>query len=322
MTKTKQSVEMSAVKSNRVTAKKRRSLKTELKRNKYLYILSIPVLLYFLIFKYLPMFGLVIAFEDFSLGKGIFGSTFVGFKYFKEFFSSVYFLRTLKNTLILSIMDIVIGFPIPIIFALLLNEVNNKYFKKAIQTASYLPHFISMVVICGMITDFFSTDGIFSVLISLFGGENMNYIGSSDHFRSIFVGTGIWQQFGWSSIIYIAALAGVDPTLYEAASVDGASKWKQTLHVTLPSIMDAWFEAMLYLRTKSKYPLQLILREILISNDMTSMGDAAGGVQDRYMIGETIKYATIMVATLPILCLYPFIQKYFVKGVMIGAVKG
>lgn len=218
--------------------KKKKSLKAEWARNKYLYILTLPVLAYFIIFKYLPMFGLVIAFEDFSLGKGVFGSSFVGLKYFKEFFSSVYFVRTLRNTLIMSLMDIVIGFPIPIIFALMLNEVNNRYFKKFVQTASYLPHFISMVVICGMITDFFSTDGIVSVLISMFGGKNMNYLGSQDHFRSIFVGTGIWQQFGWSSIIYIAALAGVDPSLYEAAAVDGAGKWKQTLHITIPSIMN------------------------------------------------------------------------------------
>lgn len=231
MAKTKQAVVTG-------TAKKKRSLKAEWHKNKYLYILTIPVLLYFIIFKYLPMFGLVIAFEDFSLGKGVFGSKFVGFKYFKEFFTSVYFFRTLRNTLALSLMDIIIGFPIPIIFALLLNEIKSKYFKKFIQTASYLPHFISMVVICGMINDFFSTDGIFSVLISLFGGENMNYIGSSEHFRSIFVGTGIWQSFGWSSIIYIAALSGVDPSLYEAAAVDGAGKWKQLIHITLPSIMN------------------------------------------------------------------------------------
>lgn len=207
-----------------------------LKRYKHLYILTIPILLYFILFKYLPMFGLVIAFKNYSFGKGILGSDWVGLKYFIEYFTSEYFTRTLGNTLILSLMDIVIGFPVPIIFALLLNEIRGNKFKKVVQTASYLPHFISMVVICGMITDFFSTDGLITKLITLFGGENMNYIGDSRYFRSIFVGTGIWQQFGWSSIIYLAALAGVDSTLYEASAIDGAGRWKQMLYVTLPSI--------------------------------------------------------------------------------------
>lgn len=208
----------------------------ELKKNKYLYILSIPIFLYFILFKYLPMFGLTLAFKDYNIMKGVAASEWVGLKYFKEFFSSVYFTRTLLNTFIISLMDIVIGFPIPIIFALLLNELRGKYFKKFVQTASYLPHFISMVVICGMITDFFSTNGLISTLISKLGGENMNYIGSSSHFRQIFVGTNIWQQLGWNSIIYIAALAGVDRDLYEAAAVDGAGRWRQLIHITLPGI--------------------------------------------------------------------------------------
>lgn len=208
----------------------------ELKKNKYLYILSIPIFLYFILFKYLPMFGLTLAFKDYNIMKGVAASEWVGLKYFKEFFSSVYFTRTLLNTFIISLMDIVVGFPIPIIFALLLNELRGKYFKKFVQTASYLPHFISMVVICGMITDFFSTNGLISTLISKLGGENMNYIGSSSHFRQIFVGTNIWQQLGWNSIIYIAALAGVDRDLYEAAAVDGAGRWRQLIHITLPGI--------------------------------------------------------------------------------------
>lgn len=223
------------VKTKKPTATESKVMKN-LKRYKHLYILTIPILLYFILFKYLPMFGLVIAFKNYSFGKGILGSEWVGLKYFIEYFTSEYFARTLGNTLILSLMDIVIGFPVPIIFALLLNEIRGNKFKKVVQTASYLPHFISMVVICGMITDFFSTDGLITKLITLFGGENMNYIGDSRYFRSIFVGTGIWQQFGWSSIIYLAALAGVDSTLYEASAIDGAGRWKQMLYVTLPSI--------------------------------------------------------------------------------------
>ena len=210
--------------------------KKEWDKHKYLYILSIPVLLYFILFKYLPMFGIAISFENYSVAKGVFGSEWVGLKYFKEFFGSEFFLRTFLNTLYISVLDIVFGFPLPIIFALCLNEIRNKKFKKLVQTSSYLPHFISMVVVCGMISDFFSTGGLISTIISKLGGSDMNYIGESRFFRAIFVGTGIWQEFGWSSIIYLAALSGIDSGLYEAAVIDGAGRWKQTIHVTLPGI--------------------------------------------------------------------------------------
>ena len=214
-----------------------KSITTELKKNKYLYILTIPVAAFYLIFLYGPMFGLVIAFKDYNIGQGFLASKWVGLKYFKEYFGSIYFLRTLSNTFIISLMDIIFGFPFPIIFALMLNELKGKWFKKTVQVSSYLPHFISMVVICGMITDFFGTDGLITNVLSKITGENMNYIGDSRYFRSIFVGTNIWQAFGWGSIIYIAALAGVDTELYEAATIDGAGRWKQLLHVTIPGIL-------------------------------------------------------------------------------------
>ena len=211
-------------------------MKKELSQNRYLYMLALPIILYFILFKYLPMFGLVIAFKDFKIVKGVFGSSWVGFKYFREFFGSPNFTRTLSNTLRISLLDIVIGFPIPIIFALLLNEVKSNGFKRVVQTASYLPHFISIVVVCGMINDFFTTDGLITMLIAKLGGQNMAYIGDSRYFTSIFVGTNIWQGFGWSSIIYLAALSGIDYQLYEAATIDGAGKWKQVIHITLPGI--------------------------------------------------------------------------------------
>ena len=213
------------------------SITTELKKNKDLYMLLIPVLAFYLIFLYGPMFGVIIAFKDYNIGQGFLASKWVGFKYFKEYFGSIYFLRTLSNTFIISLMDIIFGFPFPIIFALMLNELKGKWFKKTVQTASYLPHFISMVVICGMITDFFGMDGLITNIISKITGENMNYIGASKYFRSIFVGTNIWQTFGWGSIIYIAALAGVDTELYEAATIDGAGRWKQLWNVTIPGIV-------------------------------------------------------------------------------------
>ena len=142
------------------------SIAAELKKNKYLYILAIPVVAFYLIFLYGPMFGLVIAFKDYNIGQGFLASKWVGLKYFKEYFGSVYFLRTLSNTFIISLMDIVFGFPFPIIFALMLNELKGKWFKKTVQTASYLPHFISVVVICGMITDFFGTDGLLRISLA------------------------------------------------------------------------------------------------------------------------------------------------------------
>ena len=212
-------------------------IKRELVKNRYLYLLAIPVIVFYALFLYGPMFGLVIAFKQYNIGQGIFQSKWVGFQYFQEFFKSIYFSRTLLNTFIISFADILFGFPLPIIFALLLNELRGTRFKKTVQTVTYLPHFISMVVICGMITDFFSTDGVISRLIAMLGGENMNYLASPKWFRTIFVGTNVWQSFGWNSIIYLAALTGVDAQLYEAATIDGAGRWRQLWNVTLPGIM-------------------------------------------------------------------------------------
>lgn len=209
----------------------------ELRANKNLYILALPVLIYYILFYYLPMGGIVIAFKQYQLGSSIFAGDWVGLKYFKEFFSGLYFTRTLRNTLLISLYDLVLGFPAPIIFALLLNELRNKLFKKSVQLITYLPHFISLVVVCGMITDFFSSDGVLTNLFAAFGAEKMNYIGDARFFRSIYVGTNIWQGVGWGSIIYLAALAGVDQELYEAAVIDGAGRMRQFWHVTLPGIM-------------------------------------------------------------------------------------
>ena len=209
----------------------------ELKRNYILYLMAIPILLYFALFCYLPMSGLVIAFKRYSVAQGVFGSPWVGLKNFQDFFTGVYFGRVIKNTLLISFYNLIFGFPAPIIFALLINELKGQKFKKLVQTITYLPHFISLVVICGIITNFFSTNGVVTQLISLFGGENMNYIGSANHFRTIYVITDIWQGIGWSSIIYLAALSGIDAELYEAASIDGAGKMRKIWHITIPGIM-------------------------------------------------------------------------------------
>lgn len=202
-----------------------------------LYLLVSPVLIYYIIFCYKPMYGALIAFVDYRPGKGLFECNWVGFKYFIQFFDSVFFGRVLKNTLTISITSLLVGFPMPIILALLINEVQSKKFAKTVQTISYLPHFISMVVICGMIKDFTAADGIITELISLFGGKKQSLLNDPSMFVPIYVLSGVWQEVGWGSIIYIAAIAGVDQSLYEAAAIDGAGRLRQTWHVTLPSIL-------------------------------------------------------------------------------------
>lgn len=208
----------------------------ELRQNKYVYLLAIPVVLYYLIFCYGPMCGVVIAFKQYTPSKGLFGGDWVGLRYFQEFFASKYCFRLIRNTLLISFYGVLLGFPAPIIFALLLNEVRGNRFKKTIQTITYLPHFISLVVICGMITDFFSTNGILTRVLHTLGGPKTNYLGDAKYFRAIYIATDIWQGVGWGSIIYLAALAGIDQEQYEAAVIDGAGRWKQMLHVTLPGI--------------------------------------------------------------------------------------
>ncbi|HBG77103.1 ABC transporter permease subunit [Eubacteriales bacterium mix99] len=209
----------------------------ELSKNKYLYLMALPVLAYYLLFHYGPMYGAVIAFKNFDVSKGIWGSPWVGFQYFREFFQSYYFSRLLRNTFLLSFYQLLWGFPAPILFALLLNEIRNHAFKRTIQTAAYLPHFISTVVVCGLIHDFFARDGVITSLYTLFGGEATSFLSQPQYFRGIYVGTGIWQETGWGAIIYLSALSSIDTQQYEAAIIDGAGRLKQLLHVTLPGIM-------------------------------------------------------------------------------------
>lgn len=214
-----------------------RRLKSDMKRNYPLYILMIPVLLYYIIFCYKPMYGAIIAFKEYSPTLGVWGSPWVGFEQFRRFFANPDFVRILKNTLLISITNIAFGFPAPIILALLFNELPFKKFKTVSQTISYLPHFISLVVACGLIKSFVSQGGIIYQLVTALGGKNVGLLSRPECFVPLYVISDIWQEVGWASIIYLAALAGVDQGLYEAAKIDGAGKWKQLLHVTLPSIM-------------------------------------------------------------------------------------
>lgn len=205
-------------------------------RNRSLYLMIIPVLIFFILFHYKPMYGAIIAFKDYTPALGIAESPWVGWDNFTRFFSSVYFGRLIRNTILLSFYSLLFGFPAPIILALLLNEVKNKKFKGLTQTVTYLPHFISMIVVTGMLVDFSMTSGLFNDIIELFGGERSPLLQNPDLYRTIYVASGIWLEIGWGSIIYLSALSGVDSQLYEAAQIDGAGKWKQLIHVTLPGI--------------------------------------------------------------------------------------
>ncbi|MDD6238809.1 MAG: ABC transporter permease subunit [Oscillospiraceae bacterium] len=214
-------------------------LKRDWRMNKGLYLLVLPIVVYLIIFNYLPMAGIVLGFERFTPKNGVYMSEWVGLKHFTTFFSSVFFIRVLKNTLILSLYSVIFGFPAPIIFALLLNELDNEYYKKVIQVVSYMPNFISTVVISGIIIDFVASDGVITGMLVNIGflKEAKNLLSVPEYFRTIMVLSDLWQQVGFGSILFLAALTGIDQELYEAAVIDGANRWKQTLNVTIPGIM-------------------------------------------------------------------------------------
>lgn len=216
-----------------------RELAKDFRKNKTVYFMAIPVIVYYIIFHYGPMGGLIIAFKDYRPGRGMWGSDWAGmfgFEHFYKFFSSAYFLRLMKNTLSISLASIIVGFPMPIILALLLNEIKNMNFKKWVQTITYMPHFISVVVMAGIIREMVGTEGIVTQMLGAFGYDRGNLLNHAEYFVTIFVGSNIWQNLGWGAIIYLAALAGVPDELYEAAKIDGANRWQQVWNVTLPSI--------------------------------------------------------------------------------------
>ncbi|MDR2786700.1 MAG: ABC transporter permease subunit [Treponema sp.] len=222
--------------------------KTDFRKNKYLYLMLLPVVVYFGLFHYQPMLGLQIAFKDYSFRKGIWASPWVGFSHFIDFFKSYYFVRLLRNTLFISLSDLIWGFPAPIILALLINELRWNFFKRAVQSITYLPHFISLVVVAGMIKDFFGLNGLANTFVSTLGLEKINFFLEGEYFVPIYIGSNIWQHIGWGTIIYLAALSSIDPQLYEAARIDGAGKIRQIIHITIPGILST-IVILLILRT-------------------------------------------------------------------------
>lgn len=273
----------------RMPLKKR--VRRELRENYMLYLMALPVALYYLLFHYGPMYGVIMAFKDYEVGVGLWASKWVGLKHFINFFNSPYFFRTLRNTLLISVYSILWGFPMPILFALLLNEVRVKAFRRTVQTITYLPHFISTVVMCGIITDFFGRGGAATqVICALTGIRDRNLLLMPEYFRSIYVGTGIWQSFGWGSIVYISALCSIDAELYEAAMLDGASRLRQTIHITLPGILPT-IVTMLLLRIGQVMSVGYEKIILLYNSNTYETADVISSFVYRYGLGGAQDYS-------------------------------
>ena len=208
----------------------------DLRVNWQLYVMCVIPVVYYIIFRYIPMFGNILAFRKYNAGGNIFGEGPLTLRYFQQFITAKPFWQAFSNTLILNGLYLLVRFPLTLIFALLINEIRNLHWKKFVQTVSYLPHFISMVIVCGMIKEVLSTSGPINDVIARFGGEKIPFISLAQWFRTIFVVSGVWQSLGWGTILYLAAMSGINPSLYEAATVDGATHFQKVMHVTIPKV--------------------------------------------------------------------------------------
>lgn len=261
-------------------------------RDKYLYMLFLIPFCFFVVFKYAPMYGVLLAFKDFKVAKGILGSSWVGLKYFKEFLSNPYSYRLIRNTVVLRVYQLLFGLPAPIVLALLLNELRNERFKRFVQTTSYLPHFVSLVVVCGMIVDFLATDGIVNEIVRFFGGRPFPWLMAPQWFRTIEIGSGIWQGTGWTSIIYLAALSAIGPQLYEAAVIDGANRWQRLIHITVPGIAPTII-IMLLLRMGTLLTVDYQKILLLYTGATYETADVLGTyIYRRGLLGADFSYAT------------------------------
>lgn len=239
----------------------------DFRRHRRIYLLALPMIAFLVIFKYLPIFGNVIAFQDYKYRIGILGSPFVGLKHFRAFLSSFYVGRVIRNTLMISALDILFVFPAPILLALLINEVRNTLFKRTVQTVSYMPHFISVIVFSGMIIDFLSMNGIAAYFMKALGLQPVNLLMQPSAFRTIYTVSSVWKEAGWGAIVYLAAITQVDLALYEAADIDGASRLQKLRHVTFPGILPTI--VMLLILKMGNMMNVGFERIILIYNDVT-----------------------------------------------------
>lgn len=215
---------------------KRRGLIYHVRRDPVLYLMVLPAIAHFVIFRYIPMYGISIAFQKFNIGKGYFGSPWVGFYYIKMFLRDPFLYRIVRNTFMINFLELFSKFPAPIILALLLNEVRHQAFKRSVQTISYLPHFISTVILIGLVKNFFATDGLINAALASLGLKTQRFLIEPQWFRPLYIGSGIWKTIGWKSILYLAALSGINVELYDAAYIDGANRWRRMWHITLPGI--------------------------------------------------------------------------------------
>ncbi len=268
--------------------------KKKIQRYKWLYVMLIPGIVYYLIFKFGPMFGLAAAFIDYSPMKGFFGSEFVGLKHFIRFFTGNSFFRILKNTLLVSGLNLIFYFPAPILLALLLNEVRLRWFKTSVQSVLYIPHFLSWVVVAGISYELLTTDGgvLNNVIAAANGGETVNFLGSKSWFYPLIVFQNIWKESGWGTIIFMAALAGVDVELYEAARMDGASRLQQIWYITLPSIRST-IVVMLILRLGKV--METGFDQLLLMQN--SMNRSVAEVIDTYVYSMGMKNGQLSFAT-------------------------
>lgn len=265
----------------------------DIMKSKYLYILFLPTILYFFIFAYMPLYGLIIAFKSYNPYQGILKSPWVGMQYFKDFLNSIYFWRLITNTITINLYDLAVGFPAPIILALMINEVKNNVYKRTVQTIIYLPHFISVVVLAGMMVSFLSpSSGIINMFIKALGGNPVHFLAEPGWFKSVYVWSGVWQGAGWGSIIYLASLAGIDIELYEAATVDGANGWHKLKYITIPGIIPTII-IMLILRIGSLFSIGFE-KIILLYNPLTyKTADVISTyVYRRGILGADFSYST------------------------------
>jgi putative aldouronate transport system permease protein len=261
-------------------------------KNKFLYIMLVPMVLYYVLFHYMPMYGAQIAFRDYLPSIGIWESPWVGMTYFKQFFNSVYFGRLMRNTLLINLYDLLVGFTFTVALALLINEVTSRRYKKFVQTVLYMPHFISVVVLAGLVVSFLSPSGPINNLIRMLGGETIRFMQEKTWYRTIFVFSGIWQDAGWGTIVYLAALTNIDISLYEAAIADGASRFKRMLYITIPCIMPTVI-VMLILRMGNIFTVGFE-KTMLLYNELTyeTADVIATYVYRRGIIGAEYSFST------------------------------
>ena len=273
------------------------------------YFFALIVMSYYIIFCYLPMSGLVIAFQNYKPSRGIFHSKFIGFENFVDFIDSRSFPDVVFNTLILNGLQLLLSFPAPILFALLLNEVRSVRYKRTIQTISYMPHFISLMVLCGMLVDFCRTDGLFNQISMLLGGEPVALLSQSKYYRTIYVGSGIWQELGYGSIIFLSALTGIDQQLYDAAAIDGANRLQKILHISLPGIsstiiimlimrigkmMSLGFEKTILLYNPSTYDVADIISSFVYRRGLLDLDYGFGAAVDFF--NSVVNFTLLIVA--------------------------